>query len=127
MSHKKSCFFAVSIFIFAGFSPVAAGAEPVDVSKLDTTELRALFQSPPFRDVSSPGAYGEDYSGTPVTGHPALVPSRTHSNTPSVPAVSEPADDLLTDQELATSIMRDMLRNPEFAVLDGLDDYDEDF
>ena len=112
MSRKKSCICAVSMLIFAGFSPVAAVAEPVDVSKLDTTALRALFHGPTFSGVCPLEVYGEDYSSTAVTRRAALSPSQAHADTTG---------------RSVTSIIREMLRSPEFVPSDGLDDYGEEF
>jgi hypothetical protein len=112
MSRKNGCIFAISMLIFGGFSPVVAVAEPVDVSNLDTAALRALFHGPAFSVACPLVVYGEDYSSTAATRRAALVPSGTHANPPSRPAAS---------------IIREMLRSPDFASPDGLDDYGDEF
>jgi hypothetical protein len=100
------------MLLFAGFSPVAAVADPVDVSKMDTAALRTLFHSPAFRAVCPLDVYSDDYTGISAPSHAALAPS---------PAQAKSAG------ESATSVIREMLRNPEFVSSDGLDTYGEEF
>jgi hypothetical protein len=76
MSRKKSCICAISMLIFTGSSPVAAVADPADVSKLDATALRTLFHGPTFSGVCPLEVYGEDYSSTAVTRRTALSPGQ---------------------------------------------------
>ena len=112
MTRKRISICAISMFLLAGFSPVTAAADPVDVSTLDSTALRALFHSPAFSTVCPLDAYNDDYTGTGTTNHAALAPS---------PTQAKPAG------KSATSVIREMLQNPEFVSSDGLDAYGEIF
>jgi len=112
MTRKKISICAISMLLFAGFAPVAVAADPVDVATLDSSALRALFHSSAFNTVCPLDVYNDDYTGTGTTNYAALAPS-------PAPAKSTGGS--------AASIIREMLRNPEFVSSDGLDTYGEEF
>ncbi len=112
MSRKKSCLCAMSMFIFVGFSPVVAEADSIDVSTMDATALRALFQSPPFNAVCPLVVYDEDQLITAMQRRATVALRHTDANTP---------------RKSAALVIHEMLRSPEFSASDGLVDYGDTY
>lgn len=112
MSRKNICLCALSILISAGAAPAVAQPSRVDIAKLDATALRALFHSSTF-NISCPlDVYAEDYTKVTASKQQFVGINR---NEPTQHRRSS----LLT--------IREVLWGPEFAVTDGLEDYDETF
>ena len=109
MTRKKNCIVALSLITLAGLSPAAA--DPVDVSKLDTTALRALFHSPPFNVVCPLGVYNGDYSQPKLIQNSTLIPSQRPG----------------TARAFLPSADSEFLRSPDSILSDGAVVYDEDF
>ena len=112
MTRNKLSICALSVLLSAGLSPIAVAADPADVSALDGAEIQALFHSPALNAVCPLTVYSEDYIDPSAPNHAALAPS---------PAQANPAG------KSATSVIREMLRNPEFVSSDGLDTYGEKY
>ena len=112
MSRKQSYICAISMLIFAGFSPVAAVAEPLDVSSMDAMALRAMFHGPAFTHVCPLAVYDEDYSATIAARGAVLAPEQQHA---------------VELSRSAAAIIREMLRGTDIGASDGLDDYGETF
>jgi len=110
MSRKKSSILALSLITLASFSPAAA--DPVEVSKLDTTALRALFHSPAFNVICPLEVYDEDYSQTKIIQSSTPVPSQTLETTRA---------------KFPTFAVSEFLRSPDSTFSDGLETYGEDF
>jgi hypothetical protein len=108
MSHTKRFLYTISLLTLVGLSPAAAQAGPVDVATMDTTALRALFHGPAFGSVDPLVVYGEDFSDA------ASMRAATPGPRPMPTAA---------DSDRATSVVHEMLRDPDVGSPDGLDDY----
>lgn len=62
MSRHKCRISAMSMFILAALSPAVVEAAPADITRLNTVELRAIFNSPAYNVICPLEVYSEDFS-----------------------------------------------------------------